>query len=134
MLSAVKRCYCAHSVGNNIIRPRKMNNKICSCDSLRRTNDVDVRYDENDVDNGRISDNIVTVMFSLPSAVSSGSKSVLAFAVLLFLIASSYSVSASATNRPTPIYMNQFAVHIPKGKEVAEEVAARHGFRNIGQV
>jgi hypothetical protein len=30
--------------------------------------------------------------------------------------------------------MNQFAVHIPSGQEVADEVARKHGFRNLGQV
>jgi hypothetical protein len=30
--------------------------------------------------------------------------------------------------------MNQFAVHIPSGQEAANEVARKHGFRNLGQV
>ncbi|KAK9506386.1 hypothetical protein O3M35_008337 [Rhynocoris fuscipes] len=36
--------------------------------------------------------------------------------------------------RSQPIYTNQFAVHIPAGKEHAEDIAKRHGFVNIGQV
>ena len=36
--------------------------------------------------------------------------------------------------RPTPIYSNQFAVHVPDGPEAAAEVAAKYGFDNYGQV
>jgi len=36
--------------------------------------------------------------------------------------------------RQSPVYMNQFAVHIPSGREAADEVARKHGFRNLGQV
>lgn len=36
--------------------------------------------------------------------------------------------------RQSPVYMNQFAVHVPSGQEAADEVARKHGFRNIGQI
>ncbi|XP_039291184.1 proprotein convertase subtilisin/kexin type 5-like [Nilaparvata lugens] len=36
--------------------------------------------------------------------------------------------------RKPVIYMNQFAVHIPAGEQVANSIAAKHGFRNIGQI
>ncbi|KAK1137988.1 hypothetical protein K0M31_002479 [Melipona bicolor] len=35
--------------------------------------------------------------------------------------------------RPTPIYSNQFAVHVPDGPDAAAEVAAKYGFDNYGQ-
>lgn len=33
-----------------------------------------------------------------------------------------------------PVYSNEFAVHIPEGSEVADSIAAKHGFVNRGQV
>lgn len=36
--------------------------------------------------------------------------------------------------KQTQIYSNEFAVHIPDGNEAADEVAAKHGFDNKGQV
>lgn len=39
-----------------------------------------------------------------------------------------------AVARQSPIYQNQFAVHIPSGKADADEIAERHGFVNIGKV
>lgn len=33
-----------------------------------------------------------------------------------------------------PIYSNEFAIHIPAGAEMADLVAAKHGFTNMGQV
>lgn len=36
--------------------------------------------------------------------------------------------------RSTPIYTNQFAVHVPDGPEAAAEIAAKYGFDNYGQV
>lgn len=33
-----------------------------------------------------------------------------------------------------PIYQNEFAVYIPNGVNVADTVAAKHGFTNMGQV
>ncbi|KAJ3656722.1 hypothetical protein Zmor_015772 [Zophobas morio] len=36
--------------------------------------------------------------------------------------------------REEPLYSNEFAVHIPDGNEVADEIAAKHGFVNRGQV
>lgn len=32
------------------------------------------------------------------------------------------------------IYHNQFALHIPRGQVMADELAAKHGFTNLGQV
>lgn len=43
-------------------------------------------------------------------------------------------VTLCVGQRHRPIYMNQFAVHIPKGSVQAEQIAAKHGFNNIGQV
>lgn len=37
-------------------------------------------------------------------------------------------------SRQQPVYMNQFAVHIPAGSEAADAVAEKHGFRNMGQI
>jgi len=37
-------------------------------------------------------------------------------------------------NPANDIYHNQFAVHIPAGKETADAVAAKHGFVNLGQI
>ena len=31
-------------------------------------------------------------------------------------------------------YLNKFAVHIPDGERVARDVAASHGYINLGQV
>lgn len=38
------------------------------------------------------------------------------------------------TSRPAVIYQNEFAVFIPGGVEVADIVAAKHGFTNTGKV
>lgn len=38
-------------------------------------------------------------------------------------------------HKPKPtIYLNEFAVHIPAGEEMADAVARNHGFSNLGQV
>ena len=34
----------------------------------------------------------------------------------------------------SPIFHNQYAVHIPDGKNAADAIAEKHGFVNIGQV
>lgn len=36
--------------------------------------------------------------------------------------------------RRIPIYQNEFAVHIPTGAEVADRIAHKYGFQNMGQV
>lgn len=36
--------------------------------------------------------------------------------------------------RRQPIYQNEFAVYIPKGLDIADSVAAKFGFTNMGQV
>lgn len=36
--------------------------------------------------------------------------------------------------RRVPIYQNEFAVHIPNGAEVADRIAHKYGFQNMGQV
>lgn len=33
-----------------------------------------------------------------------------------------------------PIFHNQFAVHVPAGEEIADSIAAKHGFTNLGKV
>ena len=37
-------------------------------------------------------------------------------------------------SRQKPVYTNQFAVHVPGGKEKADALANKHGFVNMGQV
>lgn len=36
--------------------------------------------------------------------------------------------------KQTQIYSNEFAVHIPGGHAIADEIASKHGFTNKGQV
>lgn len=36
--------------------------------------------------------------------------------------------------RQSTYYQNQFAVHIPTSQQDADEIAAKHGFDNIGKV
>ncbi|KAG8228936.1 hypothetical protein J437_LFUL011562 [Ladona fulva] len=36
--------------------------------------------------------------------------------------------------RQPPMYVNQFAIYVPKGQEAADRVAAKYGFKNLGQV
>uniref|UniRef100_A0A182XV28 Peptidase S8 pro-domain domain-containing protein n=1 Tax=Anopheles stephensi TaxID=30069 RepID=A0A182XV28_ANOST len=36
--------------------------------------------------------------------------------------------------RPAAIYMNEFAVYIPRGGDVADSIAHKYGFSNMGQV
>lgn len=38
------------------------------------------------------------------------------------------------SSRPQIIYQNEFAVHIFGGNKIADEIAAKHGFTNMGQV
>lgn len=40
----------------------------------------------------------------------------------------------SKLKRRIPIYQNEFAVHIPSGAEVADRIAHKYGFENMGQV
>jgi hypothetical protein len=40
----------------------------------------------------------------------------------------------TVTSRPAVIYQNEFAVFVPGGIAVADEIAAKHGFTNMGQV
>lgn len=39
-----------------------------------------------------------------------------------------------ANARPAAIYMNEFAVYIPRGADVADSIAHKYGFSNMGQV
>uniref|UniRef100_A0A182M4Y5 Peptidase S8 pro-domain domain-containing protein n=1 Tax=Anopheles culicifacies TaxID=139723 RepID=A0A182M4Y5_9DIPT len=39
-----------------------------------------------------------------------------------------------ANARPAAIYMNEFAVYIPRGVDVADSIAHKYGFSNLGQV
>lgn len=43
-------------------------------------------------------------------------------------------LSCEVAGRQTTFYQNQFAVHIPSGKADADDIAARHGFVNLGKV
>lgn len=36
--------------------------------------------------------------------------------------------------RKAMVFNNEFAVHVPAGKEAADAIASKHGFENIGQV
>lgn len=36
--------------------------------------------------------------------------------------------------RQPPVFLNQFAVHIPSGDEAADKIADKHAFTNIGKV
>ena len=40
----------------------------------------------------------------------------------------------SPSSRPSVIYQNEFAVFIPDGIEIANQIAEKHGFTNMGQV
>lgn len=42
--------------------------------------------------------------------------------------------SGGGRNRPVPIYLNEFAVYIPSGPDVATVIADKYGFTNFGQV
>lgn len=52
------------------------------------------------------------------------------------LFGNSYGINDTYTASPRPqvIYQNEFAVHIVGGEEKANEIAAKHGFTNLGQV
>uniref|UniRef100_A0A1S4GGJ0 furin n=1 Tax=Anopheles gambiae TaxID=7165 RepID=A0A1S4GGJ0_ANOGA len=39
-----------------------------------------------------------------------------------------------ANARPAAIYMNEFAVYIPRGADVADSIAHKYGFSNMGQI
>jgi hypothetical protein len=39
-----------------------------------------------------------------------------------------------SVRREEPLYSNEFAVHIPEGNDVADEIATKHDFVNRGQV
>lgn len=54
--------------------------------------------------------------------------------VLVTLVMLASTSSGAQQNRPKPIYSNEFAVHIPDGDQAADEIAAKHGFFNRGQV
>lgn len=45
-----------------------------------------------------------------------------------------FNETSSKSPRPQVIYQNEFAVHIFGGNEKATEIAAKHGFTNLGQV
>lgn len=42
--------------------------------------------------------------------------------------------NAQRKRRHQPIYHNEFAVYIPSGNAMADDIAAKHGFTNLGQV
>lgn len=53
---------------------------------------------------------------------------------LPFLDEIDFNETLSKSPRPQVIYQNEFAVHIFGGNEKATEIAAKHGFTNLGQV
>lgn len=53
---------------------------------------------------------------------------------VLLVIGSLVKTEADPRSRPTPIYTNQFAVHVPDGPEAAAEIAGKYGYDNYGQV
>ncbi|XP_017798088.1 PREDICTED: uncharacterized protein LOC108579149 [Habropoda laboriosa] len=62
--------------------------------------------------------------------VQSGSLCVLLVVLLGTLLVKS---EPGPRPRPTPIYSNQFAVHVPDGPDAAADIAAKYGFDNYGQ-
>lgn len=42
--------------------------------------------------------------------------------------------SRSNKQKRDPIYQNEFAVYVPGGNDVADQIASKHGFTNMGQV
>lgn len=56
--------------------------------------------------------------------------------VLLVMLIGALLVKSEPGPRPrsTPIFTNQFAVHVPDGPDAAAEIAAKYGFDNYGQV
>lgn len=50
------------------------------------------------------------------------------------LLSSRSSSSSNNKLRRDPIYQNEFAVYIPDGVDVADRIAGKHGFSNMGQV
>lgn len=56
------------------------------------------------------------------------------FLWLGILLAVSANPEPSPRARPTPIYSNQFAIHVPDGSEAAAAIAEKHGFDYHGQV
>lgn len=54
---------------------------------------------------------------------------------LLLLVLIACSAQAERQKRSaSPIYGNEFAVHVPSGAEAADAIAVKHGFVNMGQV
>lgn len=53
--------------------------------------------------------------------------------VLCGMLVSGSLPSARAV-RKAMVFNNEFAVHVPAGKEAADAIASKHGFENIGQV
>lgn len=45
-----------------------------------------------------------------------------------------YGSISPASRRPTTIFQNEFAVYIPNGEDIADGLAAKYGFTNLGQV
>ena len=53
---------------------------------------------------------------------------------LLLLLPSLMCLAVADGLNPPTFYHNQFAVFVPKGEAVARELAAKHGFTNLGQI
>lgn len=45
-----------------------------------------------------------------------------------------YGSNSLPSRRPTTIFQNEFAVYIPNGEDIADGLAAKYGFTNLGQV
>ncbi|XP_033231362.1 furin-like protease 2 isoform X2 [Belonocnema kinseyi] len=56
------------------------------------------------------------------------------FLWLGILLAASANPEPSPRARPTPIYSNQFAIHVPDGSDAAAAIAEKHGFDYHGQI
>jgi proprotein convertase subtilisin/kexin type 5 len=57
------------------------------------------------------------------------------FATMLHSLSCLFFYSASAAGEDSSaLFHNQFAVFVPRGASVADDIAARHGFRNVGQI
>lgn len=59
---------------------------------------------------------------------------ILVLALLLLLTGAEIIHSNQETSPDSTIFTDQWAVHVPGGDRVADEIAARHGFLNFGKV
>lgn len=68
--------------------------------------------------------------------LSASARMLTMLSVFLLLLASGLAVSSSEEDdsSSSPSFTDQWAVHISGGDQVANAIAARHGFTNLGKV